>query len=203
MMSQKKNITVHFLTARCAIFDQVVKSICRACSYEPHLLRRSYSEVHQATKDLRVLVAVDMSRNYFFVGSLILWDLTVDEHGDEWVEAGSLYVRPEYRFPMVGYSVCDMLYQAMLENFSGSNIVSTTTNPNGYKAGLRNGLLHVGFDRLPQPVQHSTCTCDIADIKAAGGSICSMRRNCFARVSANTWQRITAEEDQTTSNLEA
>ncbi|MFC1787967.1 hypothetical protein ACFLZY_02000 [Patescibacteria group bacterium] len=168
-----------------------IQQIVQITTSEPHLLSQSTNDIAKASKDGRVIIAVDQANPTRLVGCAIVWNLTRDEHGQIWYELGTLFVIPEYRYPVLGMSVADKMYRVLLKTFAKINILATTTSARAAKVGLRNNLVHIRFDDLPQIAHTVTCCCPATKTGVTDNSLCPLKgKNCFARITHETWQRL-------------
>lgn len=92
------------------------------------------------------------------VGHFTLWPLA-----GGWQEAGSIWVRPEYR----GRGIAKQLFGELLSEHATEKILLTTTNPVIMRLGAAHGLTLISFADLPVEVHRDTCVCSSQKMKAA------------------------------------
>jgi len=164
--------------------------IAAATQHEPHMLPQAAAAIQKAGEENRLVVAVDSDADNTFVGCIALWPLEVATDGVQWLELGSIFVAPAYRFPRSHLSVADELHRRIIELANGHNLMATTTNPSERKAWQRAGMIRLPFSDLPGNVLKATCVCPAYKIGVVDPQSCPHRdQNCTASVAPETWTR--------------
>ena len=185
------DIRINFLRVASSRFEQTVAHIAQVTEREPHLLAQDPKVLRKVAVAERLFVATDHDRDNLFVGCIMLWKLPHPESGLSWYELGTIYVEPEYRYPLTGYSVADLLYRKLLDSFVHDNILATTTNPNAIKAGRRANLKMVRFSDLPGWVEQATCICSANKRQTKQAGHCLLKdETCRVRLSIRTYWRL-------------
>lgn len=114
---------------------------------EKHLLCKTPFELFTQFLNGSSVVIFDGSK---IIGHVTLWPLAKG-----WQEAGSIWVRPEYR----GRGIAKRLLEAILAAHDEEKILLTTTNPIIMQLSESVGLRMVNFATLSHEVHRATCVC--------------------------------------------
>ncbi len=173
-------------------FDFWYDEVETAISSEPHLLPKTRADLEPAAEDHRVVIAVD-SHTDSVVGCIVLWDLGKDRYDKEWFELGTFFVKREYRFHgKRQLTIGDVLYRRILAENTDRNILTTSTNPDAIRTGMRHGMQMISFRSLPNTIHVATCVCPFSKTGAMDNARnCKLKdRPCRVRVTTSTWIRL-------------
>lgn len=166
--------------------------VVEATQGERHLLTKTSAELRTVAQEHHIIVAIDSRRKDVVVGCIALWHLGRDEHGQDWFELGTLWVKPAYRFRGQRHMpIADALYRRILADNQDKNILATTTNLSAIHLGMRHGMQMIPFWSLPKETHRATCVCPPEKTGTTDNMQCHVKdKACRVRVPFPTWQRM-------------